>query len=107
MRVRKTKHYLKEHMEMMHEVTKLKLLKAWENKSPKFTMDELQKGLSALNKGKARDPNGLCAELFQIKVLGSNLKESLLDLLNTIKEEGVIPSFMRESIVTTILKSGS
>ena len=94
-------------MERMHEVTKLKLSKAWKNKSPDFTMEELEKSISALNKGKARDPHGLCAEIFQIKVLGANLKESLLVLLNKIKEEGVIPSFMRESMVTTIPKSGS
>ena len=68
-------------MERMH-VTELKLLKAWTNKSPQFTMEELEKSMSALNKGKARDPHGLCAEIFQIKVLGTNLKESLLLLLN-------------------------
>ena len=56
-----------EHMERMHEVTKLKLAKAWSNKSPYFTLEELEKGLSDLNKGKARDPQGLCAELFQKK----------------------------------------
>ena len=70
-------------------------------------MDELEKSMSALNKGKARYPHGLCEEIFQIQVLGTNLKESLLLLLNKIKEEGVISSFMRESMVTTIPKSGS
>ena len=92
---------------MMHEVTQLKLSKAWMKKSPKFTMEELEKGLSNLNKGKARDPQGLCAELFQIKVMGANLKLSLLQLLNEIKEEGAIPSAMKESTITTIPKLGS
>ena len=87
LRKRKTKHNLKEHMQRMHEVTKLKLLRASRNKSPEFTLEELEKGLSDLNKGKARDPQGLCAEIFQIKVMGQNLKESLLHLLNTIKKK--------------------
>ena len=39
--------------------------------------------------------------------MGSDLKLSLLQMLNQIKEEGVIPNSMRESIVTTIPKSGS
>ena len=91
----------------MHEVTKLKLAKAWTNKSPCFSIKELDKGLSDLNKGKARDPHNLCAELFQINVMGADLKLSLLQMLNQIKEEGGIPNIRRESIVTTIPKSGS
>ena len=80
----------------MHEVTELKLLKAWKKNSSFYnTMDELEKSMSALNKGKARYPHGLCEEIFQIQVLGTNLKESLLLLLNKIKEEGVISSFMK------------
>ena len=39
--------------------------------------------------------------------MGSKLKISLLQMLNNIKEEGQIPSFMREAIVTTIPKTGS
>ena len=107
LRKRKVKSYLREHMVIMHEVTKLKLAKAWKNKSPCFTMEELEKGLKDLNRGKARDPHNLCAELFQIKVIGADLKLSLLQMLNEIKEQGVIPNIMRESTVTTIPKCGS
>ena len=62
LRTRKCKKELKEHMEKMHEVTKLKLSKAWMNKSPSFNMDELNQGIKDMNKGRARDPRGLCAE---------------------------------------------
>ena len=74
-------------MEKMHEVT--------------------NQGIKDMNKGRARDPRGLCAELFQLSVMGADLKSSLLKMLNIIKEEGAIPNIMRESIVTTIPKPGS
>ena len=53
LRKRKVKSNLKGHMDVMHEVTKLKLAKAWINKSPSFTIEELETGLKDLNKGKA------------------------------------------------------
>ena len=107
LRTRKCKEDMKEHMDRMHEVTRLKLSKAWNNKSPAFVMEELEQGIKDMNKGKARDPRGLCFELFQLNVMGADLKLSLLKMINCIKEEGVIPSIMRESIVTTIPKPGS
>ena len=107
LRTRKCGEDMKEHMEKMHEVTRLKLSKAWNNKSPAFVMEELEQGIQDMNKGKARDPRGLCSELFQLNVMGADLKLSLLKMVNCIKEEGVIPSIMRESIVTTIPKPGS
>ena len=60
-----------------------------------------------MNKGRARDPTGLCAEIFQLSVMGADLKSSILEMLNSIKEEGAIPTILRESIVTTIPKTGS
>ena len=54
----------------------------------------MEKGVNDLNKGRARDPNGLCSELFQISVMGADLKLSLLTMLNSIKSEGKIPKFM-------------
>ena len=105
LRPRKCKENIKEHMSAMHAITKKKLDQAWENKSPSFSMQELETGLKNLNKGKARDPSGLCSELFQSNVMGASLKISLLQMLNNIKNEGIIPNFMRESIVTTIPKT--
>ena len=57
LRPRKTKHDLKEHMDIVHEATKLKLSKAWSNKSLEFSMNELEKAIQDLNKGRARDPS--------------------------------------------------
>ena len=106
LRPRKTKEEIKEHMDLIDEVTKLKLSEAWANKSPDFSMNELEKGINDLNTGRARDPSGLCSELLKISVMGVDLKSSRLTMLNTIKSEGTIPKFMKESIVTSIPKSG-
>ena len=70
-------------------------------------MSELKEALDNLNKGRARDPEGLCAELFQNEVIGESLKDSLLIILNKIKKEGEVPYFMNVTSVTTIPKAGS
>jgi hypothetical protein len=95
---------LKSHMQLMHQVSQLKLAKAWQNKSPPFNMTEFEQGIEDLNKGIARDPEGWCAEIFQLNVMGKDLKLSLLELLNEIKSVGIVPDFLKESSVTTIPK---
>ena len=55
---------LKRHIQTMHEVSQLKLAKSWQNKSPPFNVTEFEQGLKDLNKGRARDLEGWCAELF-------------------------------------------
>ena len=107
LRPRKCKNDLLEHMASVHRTTESKLAKAWTNKSPAFDMPELEKTIKDLNTGKARDPKGLCAELFKLNVMGANLKLCLLTMLNNIKPEGIIPDIMKEAIITTIPKSGS
>ena len=77
------------------------------NKSNPFSLTELEDALLNLNEGRARDPEGLCAELFKDNVIGESLNESLLIMINTIKEEGEVPSFMNVTTVTTIPKVGS
>ena len=84
----------------------LKLNEAKKNKSNAFDMKELNKALGDLNKGRARDPEGLCAELFQPSVIGDGLKDSLLIMLNKIKREGKVPPFTNVTSVTTIPKEG-
>ena len=89
------------------KLVKLKVNQARLNKSDPFSLPELEEALFNLNEGRARDPEGLCAELFKDKVIGQSLKESLLIMMNTIKEEGEVPSYMNVTTVTTIPKVGS
>ena len=70
-------------------------------------MAELEDVLQDVNPNKARDPLGLNRNIFHIKCIGTNLKESLLIMFNKIKEKGDLPEFMKEATITTIPKSGS
>ena len=67
-------------------------------------MEELDNVLRTSKTGKARDPEGMVRELFQPNIIGSDLKLSLLYLLNNVKATGVLPKFMRKATIITIPK---
>ena len=77
---------------------------AEEKKSEKWSMRHLEQALKTLKKNKSRDPNGWINELFKDGVAGYNLKLSLLQIFNKIKEENHIPNFMRLADISTIYK---
>ena len=82
----------------------LKLILAKENKSPDFSMKELETVLKSTKTGKARDPEGMVREIFKPNVIGDNMKVSLLYMLNLVKEEGEFPIFKRRANISTIPK---
>ena len=67
-------------------------------------MDQLEAVLSNLKNGKATDPIGLVNELFMLKNIGTDLKESLLMLLNKIKDQFKEPEFMQLANITSLWK---
>ena len=88
-------------------VTDLKLSCAWLNKSEAFSSSEVTKALNDLNTGKARDPQGLCSEIFKPSVIGQKVKMSLGTMMNRIKKECQIPTYFRRISITSIPKIGS
>ena len=84
--------------------TKLDLSK--KNKSEPFNMEDLDKVLTNIKSGKSRDPMGISREIFKPSIIGQDLKESLLKLCNSIKEEGQVPEFMCKTTISTIPKKG-
>ena len=70
-------------------------------------MEDLDKVLKVLKSNKARDPEGINRAIFKNTVIASNLQESLLALLNNVKDTKTIPEFMKRATVTTIPKKGS
>ena len=56
---------------------------------------------------KSRDPDRFITEIFKAKVIGNNLKDSLLLMFNRMKKENFIPKFMNKTYITTIPKKGS
>ena len=72
--------------------------------SPPWTIIELDKVLSTLKTGKARDPSGLNCNIFKKAVCGTDLKQSLLTLLNKTKNTLEIPKFFSNSNISSIWK---
>ena len=93
--------------EIRKVLTKLKLDTAERKGTEPFSMKDLNEILKGLKSNKARDPEGLERIIFKSTVIGSNLKNSILQLFNNIKKEIEIPMFMRKATVTTIPKKGS
>ena len=73
-------------------------------KTPSWKMTDLEKVLKSLKIGKCRDPEGMIRELFKDDVMGDELKQSLLTMLNKIKETDTIPKFMNVVNIAAIYK---
>ena len=67
-------------------------------------MLELEKVLSSLKSGKSRDPSGLTSILFKNPICGTDLKKSLLIMLNKTKYTLQIPMFFCNSNISSIWK---
>ena len=104
LRNRPIKPDLEEMMKLKTELFELRLQLSKKEKSQPWTMEDLNRALKSLKKDKARDPNGLINELFKEGVAGTDLKLSLLDFFNRMKQECIIPDFVRMADVATIYK---
>ena len=67
-----------------------------------WTMEDLKKAIAKLKDKKCRDPHGHINELY--KNMGIKGLESLLSLLNRIKEEIIVPNVLKLSNVSTLYK---
>ena len=74
-----------------------------ENKTPDWTLENLEVVLKSLKNGKARDPMGFTNEIF--KERGIDLKRSILKLMNQIKNELKPVQFLALANITTIYKN--
>ena len=89
------------------EAFKIKLEKARQTKSSEWTMQDLEGVLGKVGQNKSTDPNGFNRSIFHLNCIGDNLKESLLVMFNKLKNQGIIPSFMKKATISTIPKPGS
>ena len=69
-------------------------------------MKDLERALDDLKRNKSRDSESLVNEIFKNDVIGSDLKQSLLLMYNSIKKENFIPKFMNNANITTVPKKG-
>ena len=94
-------YYLQELKELLFDL-RLKLSK--QRKSEPWSLDSLHSVLSKLKNNKSRDPHGMVNEIFKPGVIGTDLKISLLKLLNEIKDKSHIPEFMQWANITSLYK---
>ena len=81
-----------------------RLAYAEKQKTDPWTQEQLMKILSNLKNDKARDPHGLVNELFKPGVIGQDLFDSLLYLLNQTKHTLTVPKFMELCSIVAIYK---
>ena len=89
------------------EIFKLKMKFAGNRRSPDWTMSDLEEALKNLKRNKSRDFEGYLNEIFKLDVIGDNLKDSLLLMLNMLKKKKLIPIFLNYCNITTVPKRGS
>ena len=77
---------------------------AQKNKTPPWTLKELEVVLKYLKNNKSRDPLGLCNELFKENAAGDDLKLAVLKLVNRIKSEQKYPEALEKCDITSIYK---
>ena len=88
------------------KVFNYKLSIALQNKSPDWTMPQLDKLLTNLKNNLSRDHQGYINKIFKPAAIGKDLKLSLLIMFNKIKQSQLLPFFMLQSNITTIPKYG-
>ena len=69
-----------------------------------WTLEDLNEVIKKLKNNQARDPNGMINEFFKPGVAGSDLKKSLVDLMNLVLSTFFIPEYMENADITSIFK---
>lgn len=77
---------------------------ASKNKTPEWTMEDLDVVLKGLKKNKSRDALGYLNELFRPEVIGDDLKLAILKLMNKIKEKQQYPTSLELCNISSIFK---
>ena len=88
--------------ELKEYLCKLRLNITRSSNYEKWTLTQLQTAINKLKRNKCKDPHGHINELY--KCMGTGGLISLLDMLNRIKEEILIPPHLNLSNVSTIYK---
>jgi hypothetical protein len=69
-----------------------------------WTEEQLVRVLKKLKTNKTRDPLGMINEVFKPGIIGKDLLHGLIELLNRVKIEIIVPWFMRLANITSIYK---
>ena len=100
MRNRKVKDEVGDLIKTEEIVFNKRVKEAKQNLSLPFSMTELNKVLKNLTTGKCKDPDNFICDLFKDEVIGSDLRKSILLLVNNMKSQIKIPSDLKSSNIT-------
>ena len=101
---RKMKEHLEDIKEKKEKLCMERLKIAANNKTPAWTMDQLEKVLKNLKMNKSRDPSGYANEIFHSDVAGGDLKLAILKMMNRIKDEQKYPTALELCDISSIYK---
>ena len=73
--------------------------------SKPWSLSDLEKVAKTLKNNQTRDPNGMLNELFKENVMGQDMKSTILQLMNKIKEKFELPEYMQIANISTIYKN--
>jgi hypothetical protein len=81
-----------------------RLEQAQANKTPDWTLEDLELVLKQLKNNKSRDPMGFANELFKPINAGHDLKVGILKMMNAIKKQQEVPNVIKKCNITSIYK---
>ena len=74
-------------------------------KSKPWTTKDIEKVTKSLKNNQTRDPNGMINELLKPNIMGSDLKNASLQLMNGVKENFFFPEYLQLVNISSIFKS--
>ena len=104
MRKRPVKQEVMEILNKSEELFRKRVENAKTVKNCPFEMKELEDMLKCMKLGKSRDPENLVRDIFKEGVIGSDLKMSILMMVNRIKEQTAVPECMKTAHITMLHK---
>ena len=105
MRKRSCMDNVEEVSNLNEDLFKERLKEAKQNVSDPFKKEELDKVIKNLKKGKCKDPDNYIYELFSDGVIGNDLRDSLLIMMNKMKGQMKIPDSLRNANITILHKN--
>ena len=75
-----------------------------QNKSKDWTLKDIDEILKSLKNNKARDPMGMVSDIFKPEIAGWDLRNSIMGLLNGLKNEQKSVPLTNVANITTIFK---
>ena len=101
---RKMKEEYEDIFHLKNQLWYMRLEKCSNIKTEKWTQKKINVVSKSLKNNKTRDPLGMVNEIFKPGIIGEKLELSILALMNSIKSENLIPTFMRLANISSIYK---